>query len=419
MSGSRPLPPSPAGRQAVINRALVDRVVARSAAAVGLVSAVQALPLAIEQTAWTDNLWLVVPYGAAILSLLLALVNSIFGRGVRLAYAVVAWTILGALILWPIEASDPGIPAGSDPWIYYLCTVATGSAAIAFRPALAFAFTLAVPVGYGILRVTPAGASAPLETAILEGTYVTLLGIIVLAVILLLRSAADGVDAAQSQALQRYEEAARAHANEHERIRVDALVHDDVLGTLLSAARARDPKAKMLARINAERAIKHLQDAQDGFGTATTLVPPSDLAERVGEIARLLPVPFAVTSVVAPDATSLPMGVVESVVAAAQQAMTNSANHAGPEATRAVFVDVTAGALSVRIVDDGRGFQLEDISAERLGVRVSVIGRVESVGGSADIRSAPGQGTTVELRWDAASSSGRAASASTGAEVLG
>ncbi|BDZ45870.1 ATP-binding protein [Naasia aerilata] len=246
----------------------------------------------------------------------------------------------------------------------------------------------------------------------------TLLGAIVLGVILLLRSAADGVDAAQSQAIERYAEAARAHAHEHERIRVDALVHDDVLGTLLSAARARDPKAKQLARLNAQRAIQHLQDAQDGFGTATTLVPPKELGERIGEIARLLPVPFALTSVVAPDATSLPMGVVESVVAATQQAMTNSANHAGADATRAVFVDVTAGALRVRVVDDGAGFQLEEISAERLGVRVSVVGRVESVGGSADIRSAPGQGTTVELRWDAASSAGRPAAAETGAEAL-
>ncbi|BDZ45869.1 hypothetical protein [Naasia aerilata] len=155
MSGSPFLDPSPAARQAVINRALVDRVIARSAAGVGLVSAVQALPLAIEQIVSTDNLLLYVPYAAVMASLLLALVNSIFGRGVRLAYAVVAWAVLGALILWPIEASAPGIPAGSDPWIYYLCTVGTGSAAIAFRPRLAFALTLAVPIAYGVLRVTP------------------------------------------------------------------------------------------------------------------------------------------------------------------------------------------------------------------------------------------------------------------------
>ncbi|HEY8590251.1 MAG TPA: histidine kinase [Naasia sp.] len=406
MSGSFFLDAPSAMRRAVINRALVDRVVSRTAAAVGIVYAAQSAPATIDQINGTHNYWLYITYAFVVGSLLVALVNSIIGRGVRIAFAIVAWTILAALVLWPIEASNPGIPEGSDPWIYYLCSVGTGSAALAFRPKLAFAFTLAVPIAFAVLRVTPAGASAPIEIAVLEGTYVTLLGVIVLAMILLLRGAADGVDAAQAQALERYTDAARAHATEHERIRVDALVHDDVLGTLLSAARARDSKSQALARISAERAIRHLQDAQEGFGTATTVIPPREFVDRLSEISRLLPVPFAMDAVVAPDAVPLPINVVESVLAAAQQAMTNSANHAGADATRSVFAEVGAEGLTVRITDDGRGFSLEAVSAERLGVRVSVIGRVESVGGAAVVRSAPGEGTVVELTWLTGATSG-------------
>jgi signal transduction histidine kinase len=401
MSGSPLLVPS-ATRQAVINRALVDRVVSRTAAAVGLVYAAQSAPSAIDQISGTSNHWLYVTYAAVVISLVVAFVNAVIGKGARLAFVIVACTILAALVLWPIEASDPGLPAGSDPWIYYLCTVGTGSAAIAFRPRLALAFTLAVPIAFGVLRLTPAGASASPQTAILEATYVLLLGVIALSVVILLRRAADGVDAAQAQALERYTEAARAHAAEHERIRVDALVHDDVLGTLLSAARARDPKSQALANLNAKRAIQHLQEAQDGFGTNSNLVPPSELADRLSEVARLLPVRFAVTAVVSPEATPLPITVVESILAAAQQAMVNSSYHAGPKATRAVFLRVSPGELSVRVVDDGVGFAVEAVPAERLGVRVSVIGRVESAGGRAEIRSAPGEGTVVELTWPAA-----------------
>lgn len=400
MSGSFFLDAPAALRQAVINRALVDRVVSRTAAAVGIVYAAQSAPAAIDQINGTQNYWLYITYAAVVASLLVALVNSIIGRGVRLAFAIVAWTVLAALVLWPIEASNPGLPAGSDPWIYYLCSVGTGSAALAFRPKPAFAFTLAVPIAYAVLRMTPAGASAPLELAVVESAYAALLGVIVLAMIVLLRGAADGVDLAQAQALERYTDAARSHATEHERIRVDALVHDDVLGTLLAAARARDPKAQALARISAERAIRHLQDAQEGFGTDTRVVPPREFADRLAEITRLLPVPFALDAVVAPDAVPLPINVVESVLAAAQQAMTNSVNHAGADATRSAFVQVDGDGVVVRIVDDGRGFAVDEVSAERLGVRVSVVGRVESVGGSAAVRSAPGRGTVVELRWE-------------------
>jgi signal transduction histidine kinase len=58
-----------------------------------------------------------------------------------------------------------------------------------------------------------------------------------------------------------------------------------------------------------------------------------------------------------------------------------------------------AGALVLRVTDDGRGFDpgARAVRARRLGL-TSMNERAASVGGSLTITSAPGQGTTVELR---------------------
>src|SRR5690606_10979367 len=63
----------------------------------------------------------------------------------------------------------------------------------------------------------------------------------------MLRGAAATVDAAQATALSGYIDAVREHATEVERVQVDAIVHDSVLTTLLSAGKAHDPESQAMA----------------------------------------------------------------------------------------------------------------------------------------------------------------------------
>jgi signal transduction histidine kinase len=53
----------------------------------------------------------------------------------------------------------------------------------------------------------------------------------------------------------------------------------------------------------------------------------------------------------------------------------------------------------VTVQDDGRGFDPAAIPVERLGVRTSILDRMATVGGSADVVSRPGAGTRIELAW--------------------
>jgi nitrate/nitrite-specific signal transduction histidine kinase len=56
--------------------------------------------------------------------------------------------------------------------------------------------------------------------------------------------------------------------------------------------------------------------------------------------------------------------------------------------------------VRVGILDDGPGFDTENIPARRLGIQISIAGRLEQLeGGSAVVRSRPGVGTTVILEW--------------------
>jgi len=74
----------------------------------------------------------------------------------------------------------------------------------------------------------------------------------------------------------------------------------------------------------------------------------------------------------------------------------------------------------VTIRDDGPGIpdgRLDQAAADgRLGVSQSICGRLRDLGGSATIRSVPGEGTEVELRLPrrAAQSAGRPVARGTG-----
>jgi signal transduction histidine kinase len=85
------------------------------------------------------------------------------------------------------------------------------------------------------------------------------------------------------------------------------------------------------------------------------------------------------------------------VVAAAREAMTNAAKHAGTGRVD-VYAEVDDRAVSVFVRDRGVGFDPEAVPEDRMGVRNSIVDRMTRHGGSAEVRTAPGEGTEVRLR---------------------
>jgi signal transduction histidine kinase len=58
---------------------------------------------------------------------------------------------------------------------------------------------------------------------------------------------------------------------------------------------------------------------------------------------------------------------------------------------------VAPDRVSVFVRDRGKGFDTDAVPADRRGLRDSVCGRLERLGGTAVVRSAHGEGTEVEL----------------------
>jgi two-component system, NarL family, sensor kinase len=88
------------------------------------------------------------------------------------------------------------------------------------------------------------------------------------------------------------------------------------------------------------------------------------------------------------------------LLAAARELLVNASQYAEANNVSVRLAEV-GGELSLTITDDGRGFSPSELN-ERLaeghiGLAAQRL-RVESAGGTFDVRSSPGWGTTVEIR---------------------
>jgi signal transduction histidine kinase/phage shock protein PspC (stress-responsive transcriptional regulator) len=87
----------------------------------------------------------------------------------------------------------------------------------------------------------------------------------------------------------------------------------------------------------------------------------------------------------------------DALVAAAREACVNAAKHSGDPSV-SVYAEVGGDAIEAFVRDRGRGFDRAVAVVDRHGIAQSIEGRMERVGGTADIESSPGTGTEVRLR---------------------
>ncbi|MFJ6853350.1 MacS family sensor histidine kinase [Streptomyces sp. NPDC091271] len=90
------------------------------------------------------------------------------------------------------------------------------------------------------------------------------------------------------------------------------------------------------------------------------------------------------------------------LAAAVSAALDNVRVHAGPDAQAWILVEDEPDEVIVTVRDDGPGIpegRLDQAEGEgRLGVALSIRGRLRDLGGTAELISVPGQGTEVELK---------------------
>jgi signal transduction histidine kinase len=181
-----------------------------------------------------------------------------------------------------------------------------------------------------------------------------------------------------------------ARVRSEERAAVAAHLHDSVLQTLALIQRhAEDPKAVARLARSQERELRTwlYEPATAAGGTWAALV--SGMVAEVESDHAL-----TVESVVVGDA---PVDdALAALGAATREALVNAAKHSG--ATSAdLYAELTPERVAVFVRDRGAGFDPASVPADRRGLRDSVTGRLARLGGTATVRSAPGDGTEVEL----------------------
>ena len=176
-----------------------------------------------------------------------------------------------------------------------------------------------------------------------------------------------------------------------ERAAVAAHLHDSVLQTLALIQRhAEEPQAVSRLARSQERELRawlYEPQAVPEGGTWAGLV--AGMITDVEADHALTVDPVVVGDAPVDDALA-------ALGAATREALVNAAKHSGATAAD-LYTEVTPERVSVFVRDRGAGFDPTTVPDDRRGLRDSVRGRLTRLGGTAEIRSAPGEGTEVEL----------------------
>ncbi|HEX9259646.1 MAG TPA: PspC domain-containing protein [Acidimicrobiales bacterium] len=183
----------------------------------------------------------------------------------------------------------------------------------------------------------------------------------------------------------------RARVRSEERAEIAAHLHDGVLQTLALIQRRAGDNREVAAL--ARRQERELREWLYGDPAPSDATLASSVRTAMADVEDTHQVRIEVVCV-----GDAPLGDDEqSLVAAVREAATNAARHAGVD-TLDVYVEVDDEALLAFVRDRGRGFDPELVPSDRRGLAESIKGRLDRAGGTAEIRSTPGDGTEVALR---------------------
>jgi len=303
---------------------------------------------------------------------------------------LVGWLIFGMHAM-PAEL---GIP-----WVLSFTGVPCVAVSVAERASVAWAYIGVACTFSGVVRAVTTPAEQPALIGLQDGLYSLLLISVFVALTLALRRSASRVEAATRSSRAADARGAARAARAVERHAIDALVHDSVISTLLVAGLGRDDKAAV------SRQAASTLDKLDSL----SLPAEFEVVARSRVWARL----EALTTDLAPAAIlstelhldrMIPVRAGDAVVGAVGEALRNSLASAGVghrhPVTRRVTVRPSGGGIQVLVSDDGAGFEPSLVPEERLGIAQSIVGRMKRVdGGTAAVRSRPGQGTEVLITW--------------------
>lgn len=325
-----------------------------------------------------------------------------FRRGtaaMRSAAAVAALAFLAAAFTWPLAWTGPQLPGDDGVWLAAFPGLASLAGVIAWPTSVAFTHLVIGCTTVQVINlVARTNASAPMLVP--EITFAIMFCTLFVGGAAMALRTGRLLDATTNTTHAAAARAAAQRARAVERERFDALIHDGVIATLLTASR---PVHRRNVRALAATTLRELDELHTIGDPDQYITPDETLAQLRTATVDVDPnTSFIVTGAETAETLRIPVSTVRSMSGALSEALRNSHLHAGSRATRTVTAALQADSISIDIADDGDGFDHTSIPPHRLGIAVSILGRMRHIaGGSARVDSEPGRGTTVHIEWTA------------------
>lgn len=337
------------------------------------------------------------PWWNAVAALPMAqiLIFAAFGSVLPVRWLRLGWIAappLNAVVLFAAYAAYTGQPPASVlPWPWAFEAAIVSYLVLTVRPYWAVAGTIASALLPALSAVVFLGE---MPHDVLTMTPIHLANLIYIALFGGIRSRLNQLRDAEARALAAEAQRVRAEVSARDQEQLARLVHDEVLSVLTAAAHFRGTPPPVL-RADASEALALFD--RPAFGRGATPCDTRQAADQLAAALRRLE-PSVKVECAAP-AGDIPGDVIETITAAAVEALRNSLRHA-PSAERTVSASVSAHGIEVLVDDQGPGFDIAQLGSSHLGVRQSILARMRALpGGGVVVDSAPGNGTRVRLTW--------------------
>jgi signal transduction histidine kinase len=364
-----------------------------------VLSTIEVVANAISQASLLANLsWIFL--GVLLLGQLALLLTSWLGQGSDFWFIGYGILSLLLLALWPLVVTVPAaLPNDFQPWMWWAIGSSAVAVAIGAKPLTTLFYITVNAALWFIVDSSQFGGGSERLVSMQDSAYLFFSAGALAGLIFLIREGAQASDDANSEAIQSTLQQARTDAVERERQRIDALVHDKVLSTLLLAANAQTPVDKQSVVKQAKEAISTLAATREGTNENAGFTPLG-LFHALQRAAIGLS-PEIEVLIMSGGTEKIPARVAQSITEATLQAIDNANRHSRASQIKLILDSPTPNTLDFQVIDNGVGFRIDKVPKDRIGIRSSIIGRLESVNGQAVIESSPTKGTIITLRWSA------------------
>ncbi len=357
---------------------------------------------ALKQAPYLQPVLFWLTLGSVLASVVGLAISNWFLDASKIWYTLHLATIVATLVFWQFQVIDTNhLPVDFTPWVWWGLGMASLSAGFGLSIRWSAVFITLIPIWFIFLRISPDGGSSSFGRAVQDAVYTFLISAVFTALVQMLKYRASQQDAANLETQTAAAKTASFDAIQRERIRLSAVVQQKIITALEKAATADTAAAQKEAAALASAAIQKLANYTfEEFDYRETVSVASLFNAIEVAVAEQAPI-FKIDSEAIGN-IQVPAGVSIAITEATMQAVTNSTMHAGgPEVNRVLIMKSNDKGLKIVIKDDGVGFWPNRIHKDRLGFRVMIVRNVESVGGHVNLQTAPGDGTSVILKWDA------------------